>query len=476
MSITLWLCLDLPHLSLDLLQRGASDAEPLAISHDRCILHCNPAAAEFGVSPGSKLGAARMLAPGLRIKPLDNASEQAALCDLAAWAIQFTPGISLATPSSLLLEVAGSRALFGGLPALSALVRSGAQTLGYTVRLACATTALAATWFARSDHELHLETPDSLHQQLCQLSIRVLGLAESTTTQLVALGVRTIGQCLDLPRAGLTRRFGPELMLQLDRALGYLPDPRPFYQTPESFRAEIELAYPVEQVEPLLFPIHRLLLQLQGWLRGRGAAVGHVELELHHNRHALTKVHQGLLAPGRDAAHLLNLLRERLQHTALPAAVHSVILHAGQAVPFQASNLSLFHGSKETSESVLLLVERLRARLGAESVCTLGRMADHRPERAWQTTEPDAPTPACDTPGLRPLWLLSAPRPLDTRRGKPHLSGPLHLASGPERIECGWWDDGAQERDYYIARDHHGGHYWIFRESPDRWFLHGLFG
>jgi protein ImuB len=57
----------------------------------------------------------------------------------------------------------------------------------------------------------------------------------------------------------------------------------------------------------------------------------------------------------------------------------------------------------------------------------------------------------------------------------------LTLVTGPERIECGWWDLGAGantvHRDYFVARNGRGQWLWVFRElaAPHGWFLHGLF-
>jgi len=57
----------------------------------------------------------------------------------------------------------------------------------------------------------------------------------------------------------------------------------------------------------------------------------------------------------------------------------------------------------------------------------------------------------------------------------------LTLVTGPERIECGWWDLGAGanavHRDYFVAYNGRGQWLWIYRElaAPRGWFLHGLF-
>ena len=42
----------------------------------------------------------------------------------------------------------------------------------------------------------------------------------------LAMGVRTLGDLMRLPRAGFAKRFGPALLADLDRLLGRRADPR----------------------------------------------------------------------------------------------------------------------------------------------------------------------------------------------------------------------------------------------------------
>ena len=68
------------------------------------------------------VAAASALAADLRVLPRDPAAERAALERIAAWAIQFTPAVSIAPPAEVLLEIAGSLKLFGGLKRLWARI------------------------------------------------------------------------------------------------------------------------------------------------------------------------------------------------------------------------------------------------------------------------------------------------------------------------------------------------------------------
>ena len=123
------------------------------------------------------------------------------------------------------------------------------------------------------------------------------------------------------------------------------------------------------------------------------------------------------------------------------------------------------------------LLERLRARLGAESVYALCLVPEHRPEAAWQIAEPER---VCTRSAAqawrvrRPLWLLREPEPIESATRLARLQ---HL-EGPERIETGWWDGCEVTRDYYVMRDPQGAELWVYRERqpPHAWFLHGIFG
>ena len=212
----------------------------------------------------------------------------------------------------------------------------------------------------------------------------------------------------------------------------------------------------------------------------------------------LTRVVVRLAAPEFAAARFTALLAERLTQTALPAPVIHLELRTGAGAPFAPGSDSLWrpgeHGGAAGREAPAFL-ERLRARLGAESVYGLCLLPAHRPESAWGVAEPQplqtgpadsrrAPLRAalvCESAARshrgRPLWLLQTPEPLAIEQDQLATAG-LELLAGPERIETGWWDGNEVLRDYYITRDATGAELWLYRERdvPHRWFLQGLFG
>lgn len=491
----LWLCVHFPHLALEVFARGDTHERPLVVSIGagtrECVLACNRAAEAGGVRPGMTVSAAYALIADLQVRARNEPAERKALTRVAAWAGQFTTTVNVAL-DDLVLEVGRSRRLFGGLEALLARLRRGTAALGYSARLAVAPTPLAATWLARAGVAAPITHGRELRSRLASLPIEVLTLDAETRERLADLGLRRLGDCLRLPRDGLTRRFGPALLRDLDRALGKAPDVRTAYVAPPRFSGRLLLPAPGTDSEALLFAAQRLLHELAGFLEGRAGGVQALLLALHHAAGAPTELRLRLLYPSRDPRYLRELLKVRLETLVLRAPVEEIRLHAGAVRPLPGQDGALFPERDPLPAMTWLarqswspggehrLIERLRARLGDDAVRGLCLVPEHRPERSHRPCAPgESGSRSSSHPVFehRPLWLLVAPLPLQTVKDRPWWQGELRLQAGPERIESGWWDGQDAARDYFVAENHKGSRFWIFRErrAPRRWFLHGVF-
>lgn len=479
----LWLGLYFPHLALELFHGSAPAREaPLVIVDGPAprpfVYTRNRAAARLGIHPGMPLGAAHSLSGALRVHVRDPRQEQAALEGLAAWAQQFTSLVSLEPPQGLLLEIGASLRLFGGLDPLVQRIERGLLALGHHARLAVAPTPHGAWLLSLAGGGRIVTEQRALRACLEPLPIESIAQDAELGEALRGMGLRTLGELLRLSRAGLARRVGPRLLSDLDRALGSIPDPRAPYTPPTRFDRSLPLPAEVTGIEALRFPLRRLLLELAGFLAGRGAGIQRLGLRLTHARGAITRLPLELLRPTRDAEHLEQLLRERLERHRLHAPVEALGLEAEGLVPLAHRDRDLFVDADPARMDWPRLAEQLRARLGPEAVRALCPVADHRPERAFAYAEAGA---ACTTHGpaaSRPLWLLEGPLPLELRGGAPWLEGRLALRQGPERIETGWWDGEDIARDYFVAENPAGERFWIYREKrhPGQWYLHGVFG
>src|SRR6185436_8223836 len=114
----------------------------------------------------------------------------------------------------------GSLKLFGNTTAIAAGLARGASEMGYTACLASAPTPQGAWLLARAGSSSPCLALGDLERRLQPLPVEVLDCDAHTLATLEAVGVRTVGEVLALPRAGLARRFGRALCDELDRALG----------------------------------------------------------------------------------------------------------------------------------------------------------------------------------------------------------------------------------------------------------------
>jgi len=370
-----------------------------------------------------------------------------------------------------------------------ATIRIGTVEAGRTASLRLPGTALggdgtvpiAARIFARAEARglqvrSCLALPE-LRDRLAELPLFLFDWPEKTLAYLTDLGIVRLRQMLELPSEGVARRFGPDIVLCLERLLGRIADPRSPYTPPPRFDAKLELPAEADGVEALLFPLRRMLVEFEGAMRGRGAGVQHLVLVLHHGRKSRTRLALDFATPEREADFILSIAREKLGRLSLPAPTMAVAMHADALLPFVPRCATWLPGASEQALDRDRLLQRLAARLGADRVFGIAIGDDHRPEKNGVRHE--FPRNSCLTPifGARPAWLLHNPQRLIVEDEQPSLQGKLELIAGPERIESGWWDAEEVNRDYYVAANGQGERYWIFREhqGPQAWYLHGVF-
>jgi protein ImuB len=534
----LWIGIHLPALSLESFiatlapelpgeAQAADDLDeidlvgPVALIERHRIVAANAAARECGVRVGQKRATALALAPHTRLGEADPARDAAALTAVSHVAMGFTPAVSLAGDHVVLAEVQASLRYFGGLPRLLQRLRAELAPLGHALRVACAPTAQGAQWMAVGGDDgapALANTRADWRARVGAVPVTRMAAAAPHLPALEALGLATAADLWRQPRAGLTRRFGGELLADIDRALGDLADPRTSLQPAPVFDSRLELFMRADDSAALLTGAAVLLNRLTAWATAHRGLVAGFELRLHHEscRKMLedpssrtTVLPIGLGEPVSDTAHLHALLRERLQRLPLAASVIELSLHCHSITPGAPPNTELFPSAASVGEGWQRLLERFEARLGAHNIQRLQPVADHRPELATGVRQGGeaAPSrartqgtplnlaapagPAATASGdpahwpriKRPVWLLREPQPLRDEGGTPLLSGrPLWLVAGPERIEAGWWDGGYAARDYFIAQDNEGALLWVyrFRRAPEAgevgWYLQGRFG
>ncbi|MCO5172193.1 MAG: DNA polymerase Y family protein, partial [Planctomycetes bacterium] len=446
------------------------------------------------------------LAPGAGTSPQRTAAGAASPRRAAAGA---AAGSRTATSpaSALLLDAVGLEPVHGDEAALLRKARAGLAGLGFSSRAALADTPLAALALARAGPRPDVIAPPGEQRAALEpLPPGALPLGAPALGALARLGVDTIGGLLRLPRAGLPARLGEEVLEALDRALGARDDPLRPVALPDVLRERLETTGETDagtdRLVDLAFALEALAERAAARLdaEGRGARALALVLEREDARPARWALR--LAAPVAGARTLVRVLHQRLERQDLSVPVTALELTITETSPLVLRQAELFEADvgarAATSEDLACLLGRLEGLLGPRQVLRVDLRADHRPERAHAARPAsglDPPAPGsrpgggahvAAPPGPRPTRLLERPAPISVLVDDPHgppralrLEGdvvPLASATGPERVETGFWDGAEVRRDYWVVAGEDGRAWWVFRDlAGGGWFLHGVF-
>ena len=465
---------------------------------------------------------------------MDGAATQQAICATAAQqaicaiALSFTPRVAVCG-HAVVMEVSGSLRLFGGLLRLGGKLEAHLHDffrqnslVAKIIRAQAATSLIALG-------RLHLiRSGQKLPARVADMPMYTLAATHPHLAVLERTGCRTWGDLLRLPRYGVARRFGAQLLAALDQARGALPEPYIWCVLPEQFEQKIEFNALVIQAPALMAGVDLLLVQLHAWLMGRQSGLCALKVIWHLDKRRDVPPTGELTVrtaqPVQNLQHIARLIAERLNQQSLSAPVHSITLLSLETVSLRdaaSSTASLLVEPKQQGVSHTQFIERISARLGPASVLLWQPRANHRPEgmQSWADANKrdnqyaiksiaygastdslkgmknaqkaaQRISKSSHTDALYPTWLLPAPLKLTSRAGVPMYQGPLVKLAGPQRLEATGWllaetdDISPALRDYFIYRNSQGTLLWIYRERlalsardhvQREWYLQGVF-
>jgi protein ImuB len=484
---------------------GPSDDVPFALTtvekNARRLTAMNAAAAARGLVVGQALADARARLPELEVAEAEPDADLASLHALAEWAVRFSPAVAPDAPDGLLLDVTGVGHLWGDEDALLADLLGRLARDGITARGAVADTPGAAWALARWGDGAVIAPEGGAAATLRPLPVEALRLADDTAFSLRRLGLTTVEQLLDAPRAPLAKRFGKGLLLRLDQATGAAEEALVFRRPPKPWRDRLAFFEPVSAPEDLLRVTQDLCALACRRLERAGRGARRFELAFHRVDATFVPVRVGTATAARDPVRLARLFAPKLDAVDPGFGVESVTLDAARVEPVAGRQTGLDDPGRETAqEGLAALVDRLTNRLGDAAVWRPAPVQSWVPERAVARAAPLTPPPpqTWDPDRPRPIRLFKRPEPIEATallpddppvqfewRGRVRR---VRRAEGPERIAQEWWRVAGEEigadrfRDYYRVEDEDGARFWLFRTGVPGgarevvWRLHGVFG
>lgn len=461
--------------------------------HGRMVVHAaSPEAQRGGVAVGMAVADARALYPSIVVMEAKEGLEKDLLNRLAAWCLRFTPDVCVDGTDGLLLDISGCAHLWGGESAYLRDLILKIRAMGMDARGAIADTVGAAWAVARYGRRTPLVEPGGQKGALWELPAAALRLDSAVKARLHKLGLYRIGSFMEMPRAVLRRRFGEELLVRIDQALGRLSEPVQPLRPAVAYEQRLPCLEPIVTAKGIAIAVNKLLEQMCGRLEKEQRGAREMVLMCFRVDHVTQRVEVATSRPVRNPEHLFKLFELRIPAIRPELGIELFVLEATVTEDLPAAQEALWNVSVADEKKVGELLDKIAGKIGETKIHRFLPAEHYWPERSFKEScdLEQAPRGPWRMEVQRPIYLLPAPRKIDVTapipdyppmlfryKGRPHR---IVKADGPERIEQEWWLEQGQHRDYYSVEDDRGARYWLFRsghfdQEDSGWFLHGFF-
>lgn len=477
-----------PKLASDRVLRTRPVTGPFALTiHQKNTnrLYClNDAAEKHGLHRGMPYSDARAYCPDLISAPADIHASQRFQHSLSRWATRYCPWVGLEQDDGLVLDITGAAHLFRGEAEMLADMRQRLGHAGLSAKIGAADTRGAA--WALAHFKEGVAAPQDTLNALRPLPVAALRLDLQTDQALQRLGLRTIGDLATTARAPLARRFGVDLLMRLDQALGEQPEQVSPLAVQPNYAVRLTMPEPIGLVDDVMAGTARLLDRLCNTLKTQEVGVRILCLSLRRVDGEHQQVELRLAQPLRDASRILPLFERGVNNVEAGFGIDQMRLEATQVEELPARQLNATHANRQ--DGLDDLITRLGTRIGLENIQRFLPADSHVPERSFIVapaaySEPDS------------AWRITRPRPLclfppemiaghgatppDQFRWR-RMSLTTGRATGPERIAPEWWisDENWQSgvRDYWKVDTKQGRRLWLFYTPQNpAWFVQGEF-
>ncbi len=463
--------------------------------HGRMVITAaNTLAESQGIFPGMLVADAKAFSPKLEIADEEPVLVKNRLRALGLWCIRFTPIVAIDPPDGLILDISGCTHLWKGERPYLKVIVNRLRTNGYDARMAIASTIGTAWAIARFGQISPIIECGGEREALFSLPPQALRLEAQTVERMYKLGMRTVGSFMGMPKQALRRRFGEQLLIRLQQALGqeeeYLLPLKPI----QPYAERLPCLEPIRTATAIEIALRQLLEALCKRLADEGKGLRTAILKCYRIDGKTVQVSIGTNRASANKAHLFSLFSLKIPQIEPALGIELFVLEALKVEDTEPAQEVLWDTTSGLEHTALSeLVDRL---VGKNPGCIVRRYLPdehHWPERSIKPASSLSEKPSSDWKNdrPRPIRLLDTPEPIEVtapipdyppmlfrHRGEVHS---IKKAEGPERIEREWWIETGEHRDYYYVEDEKGARYWIFRaghygeDKTRQWFLHGFF-
>ncbi|MEZ5328541.1 MAG: DNA polymerase Y family protein [Verrucomicrobiales bacterium] len=366
--------------------------------------------------------------------------------------------------------------------------------------------------------------PAALRQRLAGVPIMALLPSPALLEVLDLWGVRVLGDLAKLDRTAIGERLGKEALRLQDLCSGKGTRLLRLVTPPRNYSAQIETDYEIQELEPLLFLLQRLLESVCSRLASAYYVAGAIDLTLTYTNETTMERNFRVPEPSADPEVLFQILHAWLETFTSEAPLCGIGI---TACPVQAHGQQrrLFEASIRNPARFAQTLAQLEALFGSANVGTPSPLPSHRPDafvmtpfnyqtleletdatssrvreeakskkKSGSKTQPVLVEVARTQTGEQPLGLpmrrLRPPERIEVvteSATEPHdqrpkailtgsVRGTLKDTCGPWAVSGDWWEPACWTRlEWDVCHESSGTLYRIYRDRSG-WFLEGIYG
>jgi protein ImuB len=374
-------------------------------------------------------------------------------------------GSEVQLPDTVVLDIAGCEKLFGSYEKIAGDLKHIAAEVGFEANIAIAENPEAAICAARGFPGITIIPSGNEAAAIGALPLSSLTIPAELLETLNRWGIHTCAEFAALPEIAVIERFGQEGRhwhnLSLGSGLRSLI-PKEF---PCHFEECMELEFPVELLESLLFVLNRLLDQLCTRLRMHVLATREVKVTLTLQPDDLRRKEPifhirtlRLPVPATESKFLLKLLQLDLQAhppTAPVIAIHIMVVPAHT----RTRQIGLFLPLSPEPEALEITLARIQNTVGEGRVGAPELLDSHSPgafkQNRFVLPEPSLKLPSHDHPPQLALRIYRPPlkAKVELQNERPAnivcdgLRKQVLASAGPTKTNGAWWSENLWARE-----------------------------
>ena len=391
----------------------------------------------------------------------------------------------MTNPGTVVFSIVGLGLLYGPLEIIAQIIADRVERSGIRASIAIAHNADAAILIASCTSGFEVVRPNETAVRLSKLDIRLLPLSPEATETLVLWGIRTLGQFANLPEDGVAQRLGQEAVRWQRLARGAVVRPLIEVHPDGIFVEKLELDYPIEVLDGLVFAIGRILTSLCNRLVKAGLAADEMIVSLELEDKAEYQHTVRLPLPIDSSKPLLRIVRFELEKHPPQAAICAISISLHTVIPRRVQ-FGLFIPASPEPAKLELTLARLRAMVGEGNVGVPQLIDSHHPqpfhlvpfstpqieEIREERNRPLVLAIRYCTPPIQSILIFKEGIPERLITGKTIRR--VTDAAGPWRLSGDWWNADSWDREEWdlglangmVCRVAHIG---------NEWFLEGFY-